>query len=474
MFASTTAPSDAQTMKSSYASQAISNAPFHSYSQSNTEMIDAINNDHKVDVKDDGEEKEEDDDDDDTPIIVKVQYDPDAGGPPSEDVIRQAVDNQLKWQPRPKNANEPIVLNFLNRPTQPEIPSMRIKPQQPFFNRSAPSIPQLISPPQQQQQQQQTLFQQQLKQQQQLQLQEKQRQQQKQEQQRRQQAFLLEQQEQKQEQQRRLQEFLLEQQEQKLQQRRQQEFLLEQQEQKQKLQQYLQRQYQLDQQRKEEQIRQERLQWEQQQIQKKFKAEQHEIGQLIQQQLLREQQQLQRKQQQQRYRQLFQQQERQKQQESQQQNRQIYQSYQNESEQKNASLPPIGPRPWRTIPAIRTIPTNKLPPIHSLNNYTHPTQTVSQASMPLRNPSQFSTITIQNNRNTNSKSINDSIPSGLFIHLYNFLIYIYKQINYFILYCRTQCIQRLFSSTDTKYFYANSIQRIFRATIFNFKRYQYE
>jgi hypothetical protein len=402
-FASTAAPSDAQTVKPSNATQIISNATDNLYAQLNAEMADATNNDYEVDViGNNQEDDEEEEDDDDTPLIVKVQYDPDAGGPPSEDAIRQALDNKLKGQSRPRNANEPIVLNFLNHSTQTQIPSMRMRPQQPMFNRSAPSIPQsIIRSQQQQQQQQQSLLQQQLKQQQQLELQENQRQQQ---------------------------------------QRQQQEFLLQQQKQKQQLQQYIQQQLQLEQQRKQEQTRRERLQWEQQQIQKQLKAEQqkiqkqlkaeqNELKQLIQQQLQHEQQQ----QQQQRYQQLFQQQ----------RNRQIYQSQQNESIQQNASLPPMGPRPSRTVPSIRTIPMNQSLATHTSNHHIHLAQNFSSAPMAIRNPQEFPTITIQKLPNRNIKSIltSDVIPTGLFIHLYNcFLILnLYLQTNqsFFVLNFRT-------------------------------------
>ena len=54
--------------------------------------------------------------DDDTPIIVKVRYHADAGGPPSELVVRQAIDDQLqqqRWNRRRKH--EPLVVTFLGQ-----------------------------------------------------------------------------------------------------------------------------------------------------------------------------------------------------------------------------------------------------------------------------------------------------------------------------------------------------------------------
>ncbi len=432
MFASTSAPSDAQMMKSSHVTQATSNTKLNSYSQSVSEMADAVGDNHKEEEEEeDYNYDDDDDDDDDAPIIVKVRYDPDAGGPPSEDIIRQAVDKQLKQQSGPKMTNDPIVLNFLKRPTQPQVSSILVRPQQPVFNRPTAPIPQLITRPRlrvpispqeqlqqqslqslQQQQQQYQQFSQpqqlqyQLKQQQ-LQLQEKQRQQQQQqqEQQRRQQELLLQQQKQKQqqlqlqekqrqqqqqqeEQQRRQQELLLQQQKQEQlqlqekqrqqqqgeeQQRRQQELLLQQQKQKQQIQQFLQQQQQRKQQQK---------QLEQQQIQQQLQLER-----------------------QQQYQQLLRQQPRQKQQELQQQGQQNYQ------QQQYFTLPPMGPRPSRTIPSMRSVPMNQLSAMFLQNNKIRP--------IPLRNPQQMSTMNLQQvpNHHSSLSFISDSLPTGLIIHL---------------------------------------------------------
>jgi hypothetical protein len=92
--------------------------------------------------------------DDDAPIIVKVRYNPEAGTLPSEDAIRQAVDNQLNQRSDKKSKKEPIIVNFLGKNIQPQLP---IRPQQPVFNQSQlpiqqrPSLQTLI-PSQQKQQ----------------------------------------------------------------------------------------------------------------------------------------------------------------------------------------------------------------------------------------------------------------------------------------------------------------------------------
>ncbi|UJR13524.1 hypothetical protein I4U23_000538 [Adineta vaga] len=70
--------------------------------------------------------------DDDATVIVKVRYDPESGGPPSEDTVRQAIDNQLIQRSGLNKKKEPIVVNFIGQNLQPNLP---IRPHQPTFNR---------------------------------------------------------------------------------------------------------------------------------------------------------------------------------------------------------------------------------------------------------------------------------------------------------------------------------------------------
>jgi hypothetical protein len=80
--------------------------------------------------------------DDDTPIIVTVQYDPETGGRPSEVAIRQAVEHQLNQRSNPINKKDPVVLNFLKPPIQPQLP-IRFSQQQQVVYQPIPQRPSL-------------------------------------------------------------------------------------------------------------------------------------------------------------------------------------------------------------------------------------------------------------------------------------------------------------------------------------------
>jgi len=376
LFASTIAPSDARTINTSQPAQ----------ENSNTINYGDIENDNEDDDDDDEEEGEDEDEEDeeeedDGPIIVKVRYDPTAGGPPPEDLIRQAVDNQLKAKSNSKQTAEPIVLNFLDKVQIPNDKAI-VTSRQPVLNQSKPSIPQQSIQIQQQiptsvsqsqlkqqnlsllqqrhQQHQQFLQQQQKYQQQLLEQQRLQQQQQKLEQQKLQQQKLEQQrlQQQKLEQQRlqqqkieqqRLQQHKLEQQrlQQQIleQQRRQQIQLLEkQQREKQQLAQYLQQTRKQNEYAIEQQRTKRLLQLDNQRIQRQVEAEQSEINRLITQQLQRERQQH-------RYqtqRHSFQQPQRKP---------PIY----SQQQQQYASLPPMVPRPSRSQSYGRPVPNNQAP-----------------------------------------------------------------------------------------------------------------
>ena len=83
--------------------------------------------------------------DDDTPIVVKVRYHADAGGPPSEHVVRQAIDEQFhrqRWNRRRKH--EPLIVNFLgpaaSKPVELAHRSRSISCKQPFQQPPKPVI----------------------------------------------------------------------------------------------------------------------------------------------------------------------------------------------------------------------------------------------------------------------------------------------------------------------------------------------
>jgi hypothetical protein len=81
----------------------------------------------------------------------------------------------------------------------------------------------------------------------------------------------------------------------------------------------------------------------------------------------------------------------------------------------------VAPRSSRTVPTVQTILANKSLPMHPPNYYIYPTQTIPQASIPLRSPPQYTTTVSQksNNRNGNSTSTSNQKPPGLFIHQYS-------------------------------------------------------
>lgn len=59
-------------------------------------------------------EDEFNDDYDQAPIVVKVRYDPQIHGKPSEEAVRQAIGHQLR-QINGRGEKEPIVVNFLGK-----------------------------------------------------------------------------------------------------------------------------------------------------------------------------------------------------------------------------------------------------------------------------------------------------------------------------------------------------------------------
>lgn len=83
--------------------------------------------------------------DDDTPIIVKVRYHADAGAPPSEHVVRQAIDEQFqqqRWNRRRKH--QPLIVSFLGQTTPKPVDSAHrsrsISCKQPFHPPPKPVI----------------------------------------------------------------------------------------------------------------------------------------------------------------------------------------------------------------------------------------------------------------------------------------------------------------------------------------------
>jgi hypothetical protein len=137
MFASIVAPSDNRTVKSSYVRPEMPITTVNPYSKPAVEMLDVTDDNH-----------DDDDDDDDAPIIVKVRYDAETGVLPSEEAIRQVVDDQLRAQSGQKKTNDPIVLNYFDRTLQPQILRMPVRPQQQqLLNRPALSFSQPTNRP---------------------------------------------------------------------------------------------------------------------------------------------------------------------------------------------------------------------------------------------------------------------------------------------------------------------------------------
>ncbi|CAF1614029.1 unnamed protein product [Rotaria magnacalcarata] len=126
MFANTTAPSDSQAMKSSILTQTTASTVADSHFQPAVETND--------NVTDDNYENDEDDDDDEAPIIVTVRYDPEAGAPPPEDAIRQAVNNKLKGQSDKKKTHDPIIFDFINHGARPQISQQPINYEHVYFS----------------------------------------------------------------------------------------------------------------------------------------------------------------------------------------------------------------------------------------------------------------------------------------------------------------------------------------------------
>ncbi|CAF0735294.1 unnamed protein product [Rotaria sp. Silwood1] len=400
MFATIAAPIDSQTMKQSSLTQTIPNETMNYYPQPGMEMNNFMNG---------GYAQEEDDN---APIIVKVRYDPEAGGLPSEEAIRQMVNNRLRDQSNNNFMNDPIVLNFTNNTISSTIPQGPTGSEPLYFNQSALTVSSPVNhpnihmpvPPQQQLQQQnfqlsqrqypqkftqqQQRLQLQQNRQQQLQLQQRQQQQQQQQQlqlQQRQQQQQLQlqqkQQQQQQQQQRQLQlhQYQLKQKEllnrQQLQMRQREQLQLRLQLQR--------RQQQLEQQRKQQLQRQEFLLKEQMQKQ--------QLQQFLQQQNQRKQQFLQSERQQiqqQRYRQLLQQ--RQKQQTLYQRQQQTF-----PQKQRNPSLPPMGPRPSRAIVPIRPMFINQSSDLFPQNSNIRPIQPIPILPRPVKTSNNVSTINIQ-------------------------------------------------------------------------------
>lgn len=71
--------------------------------------------------------------DDDATVIVRVRYDPETGAPPSEEAVREAVNNQLMQRIGPNRKKDPIIVDFMRQNIPPNMP---MRPQQPMFNRS--------------------------------------------------------------------------------------------------------------------------------------------------------------------------------------------------------------------------------------------------------------------------------------------------------------------------------------------------
>ncbi|CAF2335899.1 unnamed protein product [Rotaria sp. Silwood2] len=404
MFAKIAAPIDSQAMKSSSLTQPISNETLNFYSQPGVEMNGVVNDGYGPD------------EDDNAPIIVKVRYDPETGEPPSEEAIRQMINNRLQGQPNGNFNNDPIVLNFTDNTIRSSTSQESTRPEQLYFNQSPLTAPSQVnhpnirmpSPSQQQYQQQnlqllhrqhpQQFVQQQqqfVQQQQQFQLQQK-RQQQLQLQQKQQQQLQLQQRQKQQQQQRQLQlqQYQLQQKEQlqrqQLQIRQREQFQQRLQQQKEQQQVQLQRKEQV------QRLRQELLLQQQKQKQ--------QLQQFLQQQNERKQQILQTEEQQ-RYRQLLQ-----KQQELRQRQQQTFQQ-----KHRNPSLPPMGPRPSRTTGPIRPMFINQPSAIFPQNKNIRPIQPIPILPMPVKTSDNISTINIQRlpYRNFSSTQPNSPISSDM-------------------------------------------------------------
>ena len=147
MFASVVAPSDAQMMKSVNSKKA-EILPEMSHSSPLTTVSTHVSNqtqDTCEDTDATGEDFDNDAEEDNAPIIVKVRYDPDAGGPPPEDFIRQTLNNQWNGNSGQKINKDPIVLDFSGNQTLPNgLAKIPMRPQQPMFNRPALANPQTL------------------------------------------------------------------------------------------------------------------------------------------------------------------------------------------------------------------------------------------------------------------------------------------------------------------------------------------
>ena len=414
LFATIIAPSDAKAMKSAQLSLLEPDTTTNTLSKPMVIRNDLpADDDHPYDETDvTGDDY--DDDDDDTPIIVKVRYDPNAGAPPSEDLIRQAVDNRLKGSSGPKGAGEPLVLDFRRDSIPVSAAQILTRPPQPVLQPSR-SVDSLTSrhgpfanaiPLRQQQQQQQLnpellqrqrqLFQeQQQRQRQQQMIMQQQKQQEQQEQQRKQQQIFMQKQQEQQRQQQQ-QQMLIQQRKQQEQERQQQIRVMQE---KQRHQQMLRQQQQEQQQKLFLQQQKEKLQLEQFLQQQK----QQQLRQKLQQeQLQKQQQQREYQMQQQRNReQLLYQQYQQNQQRLYPQADQSYQQssqstlFQNQRNPQKPFLPPMTPRLTQTSSTGRPLPTQQpttifVPPARLLS-----TQSAPRAPLPFMNPTQIQNITIE-------------------------------------------------------------------------------
>ena len=355
MFANIAAPSGSQTSKSSHLTRTLSNNVLNFDSQSAVRVND--------DCNDSIEQHNGDDNDDDAPIIVKVRYDPETGAPPSEDAIRQAVNNKLSGPFGQKLTSDPIVLDFINHPIRAEIPQVPVRSEQLYFSHPNLSASVPINCPRQKipVAQQQHLKQQDLKSQQQ--------QQQTQIRQEQQQQLELRQKQQQQMRLQQMQQKLQQQMQQQQQLRQRQEHLLQQQRYKQQLQRFFEHQ--------------------QQKKQRQLYMQQQQIRQQQYQQLLQRRQELHQRQ----------------------------PHYQ--QEQKNSSLPPIGPRPQRVMSYDRTVPLNRPIPAFLGKSNIRPTPSIP---ISFRNSEKTSTISKQRlpDQGISSTLSSVSLPIG-FILSYFFL-----------------------------------------------------
>ena len=397
LFASTVAPSDAKAMKSAQQNQSKPDTTVSTLSKPMVIRNDVTtDDDHQYDETDaTADDYDDDADGDDTPLIVKVRYDPDAGAPPSEDLIRQAVDNRLKGSSGPRTGNDPLILDFRNDTVPPSAPQMLTRQQQSgpppprsinATSSSQGSLSNTISSRQQQPTQpnpQLLLRQRQFLQEQQQQQQQALVQQQKQQEQQRQQQQILMQRQKHQEQERQQQIRLMEErqrQQQLLRQQQleqQQKLFLQQQKEKQQLEQFLQQQ-------KQQQLRQ-RLQ--QEQLQKQQQQQQLNDYQM----------------QQQRYREqlLKQQQYQQNQQRLQPQSDRVYQQnsqstlFESQRNQQNPYLPPMSARPPQAPSTGRSFPIARPPSIFVPTARLPSVQMFPRAPLSFTNPPQVQNITIE-------------------------------------------------------------------------------